>query len=113
MELLAKPVQATIIYNSKGASCEGRCGIDWTSAEMVGMVKQRIGERFGDTVKLELVDLSSGSRRAIDLKKRIVNKNVSLPLLLIGNEVRIPGEFDIRQLLDAIEVEQEINGTAI
>jgi hypothetical protein len=113
MELLAKPALVTIIYNSQGAGCEGQCGIDWSSTEMVKMVKQRIGERFGETVKLELVDLSSYSPRAIDLKKLIVNESVSLPLLLIGNEVRIPGEFDIRQLLDAIEVEQEINGTAI
>jgi glutaredoxin len=113
MERLVKSVQVTIVFSSQGAGCEGQCGIDWSSTEMVGMVKQRIGERFGEAVKLELVDLSSDSSRAIDLKKRIVNESVSLPLLLIGNEVRIPGEFDIRQLLDAIEVEQELNGTAI
>ncbi len=45
---------------------------------------------------------------ALEWKEIIKNKNLSLPLLLVNGQPRVSGEFDIRQLLDAIEVEIEI-----
>ncbi len=74
------------------------------------MVKRRVKERFGEKVDLELVDLSISNQRSVSLKKRISTENAHLPSLLVDNVIRIPGEFDVRQMLDAIEVEQEING---
>ncbi len=110
---MSNPVKVTIAYNRQKTVCEGQCGIDWSSAEMVGVVKKRISERFGNLVELALVDLSVDNGSSIALKARLAHDNLSVPVLFINNEVRIPGEFDIRQLLDAIEVELEIDGTAV
>jgi disulfide oxidoreductase YuzD len=110
MERLAKAVKVTIVFNSRIVQCEGHCGLDWSSAETVEMVKKRMTERFGKTIKLELLDVSSAGERNTDWQKRLEKENLSLPLLLVNNEIRIPGEFDIRQMMDTIEVEQEING---
>ena len=110
---LVSAVQVTVAFNSQKTVCEGQCGIDWSSAEMVGMVKKRLAERFGNTVKLALVDLSAINRRSQALKKRLAGDNLFPPVLLINNEVRIPGEFDIRQLMDAVEVEREIDETTV
>lgn len=110
---MAKSININIVYDSKRVGCESQCGLDWTSPEITSMVKQRVKERFGEIVKLELVDLSVINQFAVTLKNRIEVENLSLPVLLINDKVRIPGEFDMRQLLDAIEVECEINGTAI
>jgi disulfide oxidoreductase YuzD len=108
MGLLAKHITVTIVYDSEGIKCEAVCGLDWTSAETVATVKQRIKDRFGDIAKLEILDLSSDDKRVPELKERIRKNNLSLPGLLVNNEVRISGEFDARQLMDAIEVEREI-----
>jgi hypothetical protein len=113
MELLVKAVKVTIVFNSRRVRCEGQCGPDWSSAEMVKTVKQRIKERFGKTVTLELLDLSSAGKRSTDWQKRMEKEKLNLPLLLVNNVIRIPGEFDVRQMMDAIEVEREIDGTAI
>jgi hypothetical protein len=42
------------------------------------------------------------------MRKHVEKENLVLPLLLADDEVRIAGEFDARQLMDAIEVEMEL-----
>lgn len=111
MERLVKAVNVTIIFDSRKVQCEGRCGPDWASPETVATAKKRLNERFGKTVKLVLLDLSASGKTESGWQKRIAGDNLNVPLLLVNNEIRIPGEFDIRQMMDAIEVEQEINGT--
>ncbi len=106
---MAKVVKVTIVFDSTARHCEGQCGLDWSCGETGNLIRRRIKERFGDTVKLELVDLSTTNEDSAVLKQRLANENVQVPSLLIDSEIRIPGEFDVRQLLDAIEVEQEIN----
>ncbi|MBA7696303.1 hypothetical protein ES703_104948 [subsurface metagenome] len=44
----------------------------------------------------------------MEWKEVIKNKGLLLPLLLLNGKLRISGQFDIRQLLDTIEVEIEI-----
>ncbi len=72
--------------------------------------RQRIGERFGDKIQLEYLDLSKTKTdpRTSEWCRVIKSKNLSVPLLLINGAPRISGQFDIRQLLDAIEAEMEI-----
>jgi len=111
--LLVKAVSVTIVFDSKRHQCEGQCGLNWSSSEITGTVRQRIKERFGEAVTLEVVDLSIVSKRSDTLQKRLANENLYLPVLLVNDEMRIPGEFDVRQLMDAIEVEQEIDGKSI
>lgn len=110
---LAERITVIVVYNSTGPKCEAACGLDWNSAETVRMIKQRTRERFGNSAGLEMLDLSSADKRVPELVDRIRRYNLSLPLLLVNNEVRISGEFDARQLMDAIEVEQEISTSSL
>jgi len=108
--LVRHAIQITIVDDSKGERCDAHCGVDWSSAEAIALASQRIKDRFGDKIKLEYLDLSAPmtTRRALELNRQIRNKNFPLPLLLINGQLRISGQFDIRQLLDAIDAEMEI-----
>ena len=106
-------IQITIINDSRLKECEAECGIDWSSPEAVTLASQRIKERFGDKrdkIKLGYLDLSKDATNpeALAWNETVKNKNLSFPLLLVNGQLRISGRFDIRQLLDVIEVETEI-----
>ena len=118
MPPLARPVQSkwmeitiqgTIVDDSTGEKCDAHCGMDWSSAEAISLATERIKDRFGDRVQLEYLDLSKPvTNHALELSQQVKNKNLSLPLLAINGQPRISGQFDIHQLMDAIEVEVEI-----
>ena len=110
LSLIRRAIQITIIDDSKGEKCDAHCGVDWSSAEAIALASQRIKDRFGAKIQLEYLDLSKPmtNHHALELSRRIRNKNLPLPLLLINGESRISGQFDIRQLLDAIDAEIEI-----
>ena len=90
--------------------CDVGCGEDWSSPETLALAEQRIKDRFGDKIQLQYLDLSQTmpNHEALEWNEVIKNKNLSLPLLLINGQPRISGLFDIRQLLDTIEVEIEM-----
>ncbi len=110
LPLIKHTIQVTIVDNSKGEKCDAHCGVDWSSIEAIALANQRIKDRFGDKMQLEYLNLSKpmANRHALELNQRFKNKDLSLPLLLINGEPRISGQFDIRQLLDAIDAEMEI-----
>ena len=103
-------IHITILDDSRREKCEAQCGIDWSSAEAVASANQQIEERFGDRVKLEYLDLSEhkADRRASELAGGSESESLPLPLLIIDGAPRIAGQFDIRQLLEAINTEVEI-----
>ncbi len=103
-------IQITIVDDSKGEKCDAHCGADWSSPEVIALATKQIKDRFGDGIEVEYLDLSKPmtNRHALELSQEVRNKNLSLPLLLIGDERRISGQFDIRLLLDALEAEMEI-----
>jgi len=108
--LIKDIIQITIINGSSQPECDAHCGEDWSSPEAITLASQRIKDRFGENIRLECIDLSKAmaNRRASEWGQAIKNKNLSLPLLLINGEPRISGQFDIRQLLDAIDAEIDI-----
>ena len=103
-------VQITIINDSRRVECEANCGTDWSSPDSLALASQRIRERFGEEIEPAYIDLAedTSSRDALKWSKEISDKDLSLPLLLINGQVRISGQFDIRQLLDTVEVEKEL-----
>ena len=103
-------IQITIVDDTKGEQCDAHCGIDWFAIETLALANQRIKDRFGDKIQLEYLDLSKpmANRHTLEVKQSIKDKNPSFPLLLINGKPRISGPFDIRQLLDAIDAEMEI-----
>jgi hypothetical protein len=106
---LPNNIDVTIVFNSKTGRCEAACGPDWSSLTIVEPVKRQIRERFGGIANLELIDLSVVSDKRVSLlQRRITKEKLPLPLLLVDGEVRIAGEFDARQLMDAVEVQKEL-----
>jgi len=107
---IKQAIQVTIVDDSTGEKCAAHCGVDWSSTEAISLAAKRIKDRFSNSIKFEYLDLSKSitNHHALELSRQVKDKNLSLPLLVINGQPRISGEFDIRQLLDAIEVEVEI-----
>ena len=103
-------IQITIIDDKRRRECDANCGTDWSSSEAAALASQRIEDRFGVKMGLSYLDLSqpTAEPHALKWSREIENKNLPLPLLLINGQPRISGQFDTRQLLDAIEAEMEI-----
>ena len=103
-------IRITILDDTRKQECEAACGEDWSLPETLALANQRIKDRFGDSVKLEYLDLpgAKANQQTLEWNRLIKNKNLSLPLLLVNGELRISGRFDIRQLLDAVEADIEI-----
>ena len=99
-----------IADDTRRRECDASCGEDWSSLDILTLACQRIRERFGDSVQLEYLDLTRATtnRQAVEWGKKLREKNLAVPLLIINGKSRISGRFDIHQLLDAIEVEIEI-----
>ena len=108
---LERIMQITILDDSKGEKCAAGCGPDWSSAEAVALASQQIKDRFGEGIRLEYLDLSKpdSAPNALQLLKKIGGENLLLPVLAVDGVARISGQFDIRQLLDVIETEIQIN----
>ena len=103
-------IQVTLIDSSRGEKCEGRCGLDWSSAETIALARQRIKDRFGDRVQLEYLDLADpeAEHHPLAAHPQVRTEDLPLPVLMIDDKLRISGQFDIRQLLDTIDAEMEI-----
>ncbi len=108
--MIKHTIQITILDDRRGEKCDAECGIDWSSAEAIALASQRIKDRFSDKVNLEYLDLSQATANhdALKWSQAIKDKKLPLPLLLINGQLRISGQFDIRQLMDAIEAEIEL-----
>ncbi len=108
--LIEHTMKITILDDSRVEKCDTDCGLAWSSAEIINLASQQTRGRFGDKVKLEYLDLAKATANAetLEWSQAIKNKNLPLPLLIINGQARISGQFDIRQLLDAIEAEIEI-----
>ncbi len=108
--LIKHAMQILVLDNSEGEQCDVHCGVDWSSAETITLAKQRIKDGYGDKIQLEYLDLAEPvtNHRVPELNRLINDKHLPLPLLVIDGQPRISGQFDIRQLLDAISAEIEI-----
>ncbi len=110
LPLTEHTIQITIIDDGRRQECEVECGMDWSSPEAFALANQRIKERFGDKIQLEYLALSkaTANHHALEWNEVIKNKNLPSPQLFLNGQLRIAGQFDIRQLLDAIEAETEM-----
>jgi len=108
--LVKDSIKITIVDDSRRQECDAGCGVDWSSPETIALASQRIKDRFGDKIQLVYLDLAKAkaNRDTLEWNQEIKDKDLSLPLLLLNGKLRLSGQFDIRQLLDAIEAEMEI-----
>jgi disulfide oxidoreductase YuzD len=103
-------VEINIIDDASRRDCNIDCGTDWSSREAVALAEQQIKSRFGMETQLEYTDLSltAHGHQAAQWRQIIREKGLSVPLLLINGQVRIAGQFDVRQIIDAVEAEMEM-----
>ena len=106
-----KPVQVTIINDPLyRQECDVSCGTDWSSMKVLEMARQQVNEKFGEDIHLTYMDIAADSEDEgiIHWIETIKSKNLGVPLLIINGQIRIAGNFDIRQMIDVIEVEREM-----
>ncbi|MBI4303729.1 MAG: hypothetical protein HY665_05280 [Chloroflexi bacterium] len=101
-------IRAVVVNDSSIPKCEAACGIDWSLPEAVALARKQIMERVGSKAQLEFVDLARPGAKTREYQEKIKRESLSVPVLLVNGKPRISGEFDIRQLIDAIEAEAEI-----
>ena len=103
-------VEINIIDDTSRRDCDIDCGTDWSSQEAVVLADQQIKSRFGTETRLEYIDLSRivPDDQAAQWRQTIREKSLSVPLLLIDGKLRIAGQFDTRQIIDAVEAEMEL-----
>ena len=103
-------IEISIIDESSRRDCDAGCGTDWSSPDAVALATRQIENRFGSEVRLEYSDLSRNAvdPQALEWRQAIRERNLSVPLLLINGRLRVAGQFDVRQIVDAVEAEMEI-----
>lgn len=103
-------IKIDIVDDISRRDCNANCGTDWSSQETVKLASQQIKERFGTEARLDYIDLSCSipNKQILYWQEAIKKKNLSVPLLLINSHIRIAGQFDARQIIDAIETEMEL-----
>ncbi len=109
--MTAQPsVSILILDDSKGEKCQGRCGLDWSSAEVLAQAKKLLHQAYGEEVQLEYFDLSDPEAlcQHPEVVKRVEAEKLALPLLVLNGKVRLSGYFDFRMLKDAVQAEKEM-----
>lgn len=103
-------VDIKIIDDTSRQDCDAACGTDWSSPEATGLAIQQVRDRFGEETNLEYIDLSrtAADHPIAQWHQAIRERGLSVPLLLINGQLRIAGQFDTRQIIDAVETEIEI-----
>jgi hypothetical protein len=111
-----RKIRITIVDGAAGRDCAAArgcavdCGIDWSKPGQIDAARREVRSRFGDRVSLDYVDLpgAKDSPAVREMKRSL--RGMPSPVLLADGRPRIAGEFDLRQLMDVIEVglEEEI-----
>ncbi len=104
-------LRVVIINNSGSVHCAVGCGLDWSQPEHLKLAEERLKSRYGAQVQLDYIDLArSGSPPPADCQTDETEEEARFPRLLINSKMKIAGDFDMRMLLDAVEVESEMTG---
>ncbi|HEY91110.1 MAG TPA: DUF1462 family protein [Dehalococcoidia bacterium] len=95
---------------SSRKDCDVGCGTDWSSPDALALATRQVKDRFGSEAVLEYFDVldETDNSRANEWRQKIRERDLSVPLLLINGHLRIAGQFDIRQVIDAVEAEMEM-----
>ena len=103
-------IQIVIMDDRHTEECGAGCSLDWSLPDSLALAREQAEERFGEQVKIDYLNLSLQAAKGdmLKWKEEIRNKNLLLPLLLVNGHLRISGPFDMRQLMETIEIETEI-----
>ena len=104
-------MRVLVVDDTRAAPCEGGCAVDWGQPAVVETAIERLRERFGEAVSFSRLDLAGPGAEGLlsqDILRELAGKD-AWPVLLIDGRRRISGPFDLRMLLDAVQVETEMN----
>lgn len=103
-------VQVTVIDDVGSEKCDGHCGLEFSSPQVVEQVTDLLGKLYGKTVQLEYLDLAEPLTCHLfpEMVERITAEDLPLPLLLINGNLRVSGYFDIHLLQSVIQAELEM-----
>lgn len=103
-------IEISIVDDTSRRDCDAACGVDWSAPEAIDLAGRQVRKRFGDGTRLEYYDLARAApdRQTQEWRRTIRENSLSVPLLLINGRLRVAGQFDIRQMIDAVEAEMEI-----
>ncbi len=104
-------IRVTVVDDTRGSKCEGRCGLDFSTAGTLRSTSELLNKLYGKRVELDFVDLAgdqSGSN--MEIAEMVRREEMALPLLLVNGKLRISGYFDLHSLQEAIQAEMEMAG---
>lgn len=103
-------ISVTILDDANAAKCDGRCGLDFSSPDTVKQITGSLNNMFGNTVKLEYLDIAKASKNHIytEIVKKVKTNDLSLPILLVNDKLRISGYFDIHLLKSTIQIDLDL-----
>ena len=101
-------LRVVIVNHSGSVYCQAGCGWDWSQPESLKLAEERLRSRYGTEVQLDYVDLALSGKPFCEAGE--MEGEARFPRLLINGKMKIAGDFDMRMLLDAVEVESEIEG---
>ena len=102
--------KVTIIDDAGADKCDGHCGLEFSSPQVIEEVTELLGNIYGETVQLEYLDLSGplATRLYPEMVERVRIEGLPLPLLLVNGNLRVSGYFDIHLLKSVIQAELEM-----
>ena len=95
------PVRVTIVDDSRIAPCAGQCAGFATVKEAVQFAAEHLKRRFGPQVEVEYRDLA---------KEEGQWAATPLPAVVIGGVARLAGSVEYREIAEAVEAYQEVQG---
>jgi len=108
-----QPIRITIVDDSRGETCEARCGLNLSSPEERRTMAEQLRKLYGDRVQLDYHDLGDPSAwDAPGLHLPPPGQEGSdvwrFPLLLVNGRPRISGYLDLRLMQNVIQAEMEM-----
>lgn len=102
--------KVTVIDDTEADKCEGHCGLEFSSPQVIGQTTEQLRNLFGEIVQLEYLDLGGpvADRLYPEMVQRVRAENLPLPLLLINGNLRVSGYFDIDLLKRVIQADLEM-----
>lgn len=102
--------KVTVIDDTEADKCEGHCGLEFSSPQVIEQTTELLRNLFGETVQLEYLELRGpvAGRQHPEIVERVRTENLPLPLLLINGNLRVSGYFDTDLLKRVIQADLEM-----
>ena len=100
----------TILDDSRVKKCYAGCGINWSKAEELENAREHIKRQLSGDFILEHLDMAKPevSEKFSKIVQKAKKADLLYPLLIINEDIRISGDFDLRMLTDMMDASREL-----